>query len=53
MTINWGTLIDPEYDYEELLALAREALESLEARKDEDIEEWAARIARDVYRADD
>ncbi len=32
----------------DLLALARQALDAIEDRKDEDVEEWARRLAADV-----
>lgn len=38
---------DPER-FAELLALARQAVESVKARKDEDVQEWARRLANDV-----
>lgn len=44
------TFTPPAEGHEEL---ARVAIESLEARKDEDIRAWAERLANDVIDADD
>ena len=38
---------------EEFDALAKLAIRAVEARKDEDIEEWARRLAEDVSGVDD
>jgi len=43
LTVRWA----------EVLRLARQALASLERRKDEDVNEWARRIANDVSKAND
>jgi hypothetical protein len=43
----------PEHGREHLLELARKALISIDARKDEDIDEWARRLANSVCELDD
>lgn len=40
--------VHDEEKFEELLALARQAVASCKERKDEDVQEWAARLVDDV-----
>lgn len=43
----------PEHGREHLLELARKAIASMNARKDEDIDEWARKLAESVCELDD
>lgn len=46
-------VMEPKYGREHLLELARKAIISMDARKDEDIDAWAERIASQVAHLDD